>query len=406
MPNPLLASLSAAPGPHPTTGELRDYAAGTLPPAAQHGVEAHALACPRCADALAGWQLSAPAPADAALARLRGRLRERVQELEPLADEVPLPTTVPAAPSSGAAPWLGLRRWAAAAAVAGLSAVGVWAWQHREAAEIVRPEVAAVAPAPAATGEAASPLTSAENTAAAPSAPLAAPAAPGAVVAAKPARRPAQAPPLAAGRPVRPQPAAPVVAQAPVDATSAPAGAEAPAGSIAADASATDAAAPPTVAYNAPETSDKKQEASNKALKTAPAADQEDDRADRAATVADASSARARTARPAPTATAMPAPAPIGPAPVGGWLALRERLRRQAADFDPAENATRLTGTVYLRLLIGTDGKVQEGKILRGLRADYDAEALRLATEAAPRWQPGLANGRRAALPVELIVSF
>ena len=90
---------------------------------------------------------------------------------------------------------------------------------------------------------------------------------------------------------------------------------------------------------------------------------------------------------------------------VGGSRALREYLRREAAGFEPELNATRLTGTVRLRVLVGADGKITELKVTRGLRPDYDAEALRLVCDG-PAWQPGIASGRRAALPVEVVVPF
>ena len=429
MPTPLLAALTAAPGPHPTTGELRDYAAGSLPPAAQQRIEAHALACPRCADALAGWQQTPAAPADAAVARLRQRLRQRVQELEPMGTVPPPPAVV--LPTGAGSPLLGaaLRRWAAAAAVAGLSVVGLWAWQHRTGAELAQPTVAletaapnaepAPAPAPADLTTAADKTLA--QAAPEPAADALAQTAPKAPAAAAALPRPARPAPLLADAPARPRPttAAAAAPKPPANGVSdaAAAAAEAPtaagAGVEAATAAAPAAAAPasaPGVAYDA--------SAKSKALKTEQADDQEADRADRSSAPT-AAAGRARSARAlpdgprspvgaaaSPSPTALPAPAPVAPAPVGGWLALRERLRRQAADFDPAETASRLTGTVHLRLLIGADGRVQKTEILRGLRPDYDAEALRLTTETAPRWQPGLANGRRAALPVEITVPF
>ncbi len=413
MPNPLFASLTAEPGPHPTAGELRDYAAGLLPPAAQQHLEAHTLACPRCADALAGWQQSPAAPADAAVARLRQRLRQRVQQLEPVGEVAPPPAVVPT--GTGRLPQgPAVRRWAAAAAVAGLSVVGLWAWQHHGGEELAQPPVATEAPMPrtgptpdvAATAPA-QPAAPTPETAAAPKA-EAAPAITAAPAAAAATAKPAVAavvrpasPAVARARPGAAAPSAPAMASTTASGT-AGLSEEAAADAAAPDAQSEAAATPPSVAYNAP--------AKAKDLKATPPtppteADQTDHLA--AATVGRARAARALpNAAASPTPTALPAPAPVAPAPVGGWLALRERLRRQAADFDPAENAGRLTGTVRLRLLVGADGKVQESKILRGLRADYDAEALRLTTETAPLWQPGLANGRRAALPVEITVSF
>jgi anti-sigma factor RsiW len=77
--NPLLNATAPA-GPHLPVALLRQYAAGALAPAAQHRVEAHTLACPRCADMLAGLQQTPPATTDQALAHLQQRLRQRVQQ--------------------------------------------------------------------------------------------------------------------------------------------------------------------------------------------------------------------------------------------------------------------------------------------------------------------------------------
>ena len=77
--NPLLNATAPA-GPHLPMALLRQYAAGTLAPAAQHRVEAHTLACPRCADTLTGLQQTPPTTTDQALAQLQQRLRKRVQQ--------------------------------------------------------------------------------------------------------------------------------------------------------------------------------------------------------------------------------------------------------------------------------------------------------------------------------------
>ena len=51
------------------------------------------------------------------------------------------------------------------------------------------------------------------------------------------------------------------------------------------------------------------------------------------------------------------------------------------------------------------DGKITELKVTRGMRADYDAEAIRMVCDG-PAWQAGISGGRRAAMPVELTISF
>ena len=100
---------------------------------------------------------------------------------------------------------------------------------------------------------------------------------------------------------------------------------------------------------------------------------------------------------------AMPAGPALAPAPVGGLGPLRDQLRREAAEFVPEEMP--LKGNVRVRFTVGNDGKLSNLRVVRGLRADYNAEALRLVCEG-PNWVSGVAGGRRAALPVELDVAF
>jgi len=103
--------------------------------------------------------------------------------------------------------------------------------------------------------------------------------------------------------------------------------------------------------------------------------------------------------------TPLPAAPTFNPAPVGGTSALRSYLHREAAAFEPEEGQRRLNGTVRLRFMVGADGKISNLKVTRSLRPDYDDEALRMVCEG-PGWQPGIANGRRTDLPMELTVTF
>ena len=379
----LRAALAAAPGPHPAADTLRQYAAGTLAPAQQHQVEAHALDCEQCADALAGLAQTDAAATDQALAALRTRLHARV--------------AAEARPAAGARHWPRLA--AAAAVVAGLVGGGLWERQHLAPRA---PEVAAVAPPGPAPRPAPSPLASARV----------APVLPAPVAVAPPAKvQPARAAPAVAALS---RPAPPVAYEAydrSRKANAAPPRA-APPPSAAAPGGATDdrAAAVPVATIS-------------RALAATPDSTASAEQAPtfakgltgRAAAGAVAMSERAipapaarKMARALPPNSAVPGPMPavpgLAPAPVGGLAALRETLRRQAAGFVP-EAAPPLHGPVRVRFVVGDDGKISDLKVVRGLRPDYDAEALRLLGEG-PGWVPGTAAGRRAALPVELDVVF
>ena len=140
--------LSGPPGPHPPLALLRQYAAGTLPPEAQHRVEAHTLACARCADALAGLLQTDADATDAALTQLRGRLRQRVASPVGRA-----PRRMMTRPS-----WLGPQLAAAVALLLTLLAGGWWAWLHRSH-PAASPPVAATATGAIARARTAAPAT-------------------------------------------------------------------------------------------------------------------------------------------------------------------------------------------------------------------------------------------------------
>ncbi|GAA3957849.1 energy transducer TonB [Hymenobacter antarcticus] len=392
-----------APGPHPATAELRAYAAGRLGPEDEHRIEAHTLDCERCADVVAGFAMTDPATTDQAVADLRTRLQARVGPAEPV-------------PVAGGWAW---PRIAAAAALLGAVASGIWSWEHyAPAPSTARLETTSpVAPAPSTIPSGSpTPAQIPEIAAAEVPAATAVPQATDALVAsttpasARPADYAAvmQAPVprrRALGRVARPaaQPAtepadrfgfsnqesemaaneaAAEAADMPVP-TAAPTAASSAAGVALQSAPAlVEPTAADTLAHdNAVRLSRQFAQAKSGINNLA---------ADNAARVA---------ATPMPTAPA------INPAPVGGTPAFREYLRREAAGFEPEDGASRLSGLVRLQFTVGADGKVSTLKVLRGLRADYDAEALRMVCEG-PAWQPGIASGRRAPLPVEITVPF
>ena len=421
-----------APGPHPGTAELRAYAAGTLPPADEHRIEAHTLDCERCAELLEGFSMSDAATTDQALAELRARLAARVAD----APAVPmlLPASRPLWP-----------RLAAAVALLGVAGGGIWGWQQYEPAPATTARVATVATAAAVVPQASVAAGAAKAAARATTAAAPEPTA----TAAAPASAEASATQVAAvARAAKPAQTAPVVAPAAAAiASNAKAARVAAAGRVAAaDYAAVvparrghtqrtgplvpaPATAPEQVALapNAAPMAATQSAADNpvslrpEAASAAPApvlarvAARPPGRpaADTVLALGEvsvASAIRKAKAMPAGTAalvanTPMPAAVAIAPAPVTGTPALRDYLRREAAEFELEEGAKPLSGTVRLRFVVEADGQLSNLRVVRGLRADYDEEALRMVCEG-PAWRPGIAGGRRAALPMEITVSF
>ena len=396
------ASLPA-PGPHPATAELRAYAAGTMNPPDEHRVEAHALDCARCTELLTGFSMSDAATTDQALAGLRSRLQARV------ADDVPAPFLLPAIRPL----W---SRLAAAVALLGALGGGIWGWEQQHPTTEV-----ATAPSTTATPAAGPQLASPAAVATAklpqtipPTRPAAttSDAAPGQLAdyaAVRPRSRAAA--PRLFRRPA--QPAASVLADSNPDASkvfdgfvsqAAPAVTEAkklagraaapPASEPATSLAAAEAAAPKTAAAL-------ESAAPAKALAMA----------DSSATgqqeviISRFSKAKAFESVALAREKPMPAAMAIAPAPVAGTPAMHDYLHREAAKFELEEGAKPLHGTVRLRFIVGADGKLSNLQVVRGMRVDYDEEALRMVCEG-PVWRPGIAGGRRAALPMEITISF
>ena len=385
------ASLSA-PGPHPATAELRAYAAGTLALAGQHRIETHTLDCARCADLLAGFSLTDTVTTDQAVATLRARLQVRLGEAPP----------APAAP-----------RGAIAAPLLGVAAGGVWIWEHRatttpaatarlETAQSASPattesrpalatttlapaRIAAVAPAPATAEVADEPRM--------PAYAVARPARPQ-----HPARlRHAQSIPIAVVRPAAPSQSATARQAVSTDAPEANAAPKTRLRQLAATPVPTGA----SVATAAPANTSSERASAKKAGVDS-------------VTSAQGAVVAGQRSKPKPPAaentttvrvanTPMPAALAINPVPVGDSAALPDYLRRAANDFKTETNSSPLVGTVRVKFTVEADGKLSNLKVVRGLRADYNSEALRIVCDG-PTWQPGVAGGRRAPLPMEVTV--
>ena len=103
--------------------------------------------------------------------------------------------------------------------------------------------------------------------------------------------------------------------------------------------------------------------------------------------------------------TRMPAVLAINPAPVGGGATLRDYVRRAAATFGPKNDEKAIVGTVRIKFIVEADGKLSNLKVVRGMRPNYDSEALRIVCDG-PAWQPGVSGGHWAPLPMEVTVSF
>jgi len=65
----------------------------------------------------------------------------------------------------------------------------------------------------------------------------------------------------------------------------------------------------------------------------------------------------------------------------------------------------KLSGTVLVKFVIGTNGGVQEVEVLQGVSPSLDAEAVRVV-HSSPKWKPALKDGKPVRMMYNLPVLF
>lgn len=90
--------------------------------------------------------------------------------------------------------------------------------------------------------------------------------------------------------------------------------------------------------------------------------------------------------------------------PGGGEAALMKYLRDNIK-YPPIARENGITGTVYVTFIVDKEGKVSDAKVLRGIGAGCDEEALRVINKM-PSWKPGRQNGRGVMVQYNLPVRF
>lgn len=88
------------------------------------------------------------------------------------------------------------------------------------------------------------------------------------------------------------------------------------------------------------------------------------------------------------------------PSPAGGTQALYEYLAKNIR-YPIAALESGVQGRVYLNFVVEKDGSITDVKVLRGIGAGCDEEAVRVV-KAMPKWSPGKQLGR----PVRVLYSI
>ena len=88
----------------------------------------------------------------------------------------------------------------------------------------------------------------------------------------------------------------------------------------------------------------------------------------------------------------------------GGFDALKMFIQ-QNMKYPEAAAKAGIAGTVYVSMVVNTDGALSDVKIQRGVEASIDAEAVRVI-QALPPWKPGQQNGKAVRVRYILPVKF
>lgn len=92
------------------------------------------------------------------------------------------------------------------------------------------------------------------------------------------------------------------------------------------------------------------------------------------------------------------------PTPEGGMEQWNAYLRKNLKYPSQAKRMG-IEGTVYISFVVNSDGSIQDVKLLRGIGAGCDEEALRVV-QNAPKWNPGKQRGRAVRVQMSLPIRF
>lgn len=92
------------------------------------------------------------------------------------------------------------------------------------------------------------------------------------------------------------------------------------------------------------------------------------------------------------------------PTPRGGIAAFYQYLM-QSIQYPENAKRNNIQGKVFLTFVIEKDGSLSDIKVLRGVSADIDAEAIRVLKNC-PKWNPGIQSGRPVRVQYQVPIGF
>ena len=88
----------------------------------------------------------------------------------------------------------------------------------------------------------------------------------------------------------------------------------------------------------------------------------------------------------------------------GGMEALYKYMQTHT-NYPPIARRNNISGRVYVQFVVGREGKIKDVKVLKGVDASLDTEAIRMIS-GMPDWIPGKQNGKAVAVYFVLPVVF
>jgi periplasmic protein TonB len=88
----------------------------------------------------------------------------------------------------------------------------------------------------------------------------------------------------------------------------------------------------------------------------------------------------------------------------GGYEAMMNFIKKNMR-YPASARRMGIDGTVYVSFVVGKDGTINEVKVLRGISADCDKEAVRVV-QMMPPWKAGKQNGKPVFVRFNLPIKF
>ena len=88
----------------------------------------------------------------------------------------------------------------------------------------------------------------------------------------------------------------------------------------------------------------------------------------------------------------------------GGIAALHAYLYENI-EYPRMAREAGISGIVYLSFVVGTDGKLSDISVLRGVGGGCTEEAIRVV-KAMPAWKPGIQRSKAVKVKMTLPISF